>query len=115
MKRISPSLRQKKRYLVFEIVSNKKISSFEAVSSAIWQNSLAFLGELGMAKAGILILKERFNANLQKGIIKVNNKYVDHLKSALLMIERIGNEKVILKSVGVSGILNKADKKFMGC
>lgn len=113
MKRILPSLRQKKRYLVFEIVSNKKISSFEAISNAIWQNALTFLGELNVAKAGIWILKEKFDPKLQRGIIKVNNLYVAHLKSVLLMVNRISNQKVILRCVGVSGILNKANNKYM--
>ena len=113
MKRILPSLRQKKRYLVFEIVSNKKISNFEPFSKAIWQKALAFLGELGTSKAGILILKEKFNSNIQMGIIKVNNLYLAHLKSVLLMVEKIGNQKVILKSVGVSGVLRKAEQKYM--
>ena len=113
MKRILPSLRQKKRYLVFEIVSNKKITSFDAVSKAIWQESLAFLGELGLSKAGIRILNKRFDSKTQRGIIKVNNLYVPHLKSALLMVDKIGNQKAILKSVGVSGILKKAEQKYI--
>ena len=113
MKRILPSLRQKKRYLVFEIVSNRKISSFEAVSNAIWQKALALLGETNAAKAGVWILKEKFDPKLQRGIIKVNNLYVAHLKSVLLMVEKIGNQKAVLRSVGVSGILKKAENKYM--
>ncbi len=113
MKRILPSLRQKKRYLVFEIVSNKKISNFEPVSKAIWQKILAFLGELGASKAGIWILKEKFNPSMQRGIIKVNHLYLAHLKSVLLMVDKIGNQKAILKSVGVSGILKKAENKYL--
>ena len=113
MKRILPSLRQKKRYLVFEIVSNKKISSSEAVSKAVWQNALALLGEATMARAGIWMLKEKFNKNKQRGIIKVNHLYVAHLKSVLLMVEKISNQKAILRSVGVSGILRKAEQRYM--
>lgn len=113
MKRILPSLRQKKRYLAFEIVADRKITSFEAVSKAIWENSLALLGEIGVGRAGIWVLPEKFNSKIQRGIIKVNNQYVPHLKSALLMIETIGSQTAILKSVGVSGILNKAEQKYM--
>ena len=113
MKRILPSLRQKKRYLVFEIVADSKISDFEPVSKAIWAKALALLGELGTSKAGILILPEKFDATLQRGIIKVGHKHVDHMKTVLTMVESINNQKVILRCVGVSGILKKDTQKYM--
>lgn len=113
MKRILPTLRQKKRYIVFEIIADKKITDFKAVSKAIWDKSLKLLGELGVSKAGIWVLEEKFDPELQRGIIKVDNKYVPQAKSALLMVDKIGNQKVILKSVGVSGILKKACQKYL--
>ena len=72
-----------------------------------------FLGQIGLAKAGILILNDKFNKEKQKGIIRVNNKMVNHLKGSLCFIKEIDKEKVIIKSVGVSGILKKAQEKFI--
>ena len=66
-----------------------------------------------MSKAGILILKDKWNPEAQRGLIRVNNKNVDNLKAALTMADKINNENVIIKSVGVSGILNKAAKKYL--
>ena len=77
------------------------------------EKSLLLLGQLGIAKAGIRILPEKWNLELQKGIIKVNHKHVDELKSALTLIEKINNKKVIIKSIGVSGILNKAEQRYL--
>jgi len=109
IKPLSPSLRQKKRYLVFEVISEKQID-FNVVNNIILQNSSNFLGELGMAEAGIFLLQDKFDTEKKKGIIKVNHKYVHHLKSALALIN---DEDAIFRSVGVSGILNKAEKKFI--
>jgi len=46
-------------------------------------------------------------------LIKVSNKHVNNLKAALALITNIGREEVIVKSVGVSGILKKAEKKYL--
>ncbi len=106
-KPLSPSLRQKKRYLVFEVMSEKK-QDFNLVNKLILQQSSKLLGELGMAQAGLMILSDKFDG--KKGIIKVNHKYVHHLKSVLGLIT---NQNMLFRSIGVSGILNKAEKKFI--
>ena len=98
MKPLLPSLREKKRYLVFEIISKKDLD-FSKVSKAITDTTIKFLGGLTYAKAGISILKDKFKNN--KGIIKVTNPYVDHVKSSLCLVKSIDNEDVIIKSVRV--------------
>lgn len=69
-----------------------------------------FLGELGMAKAGIWLHSEVWNPEKQAGIIRVNHKYVNELKAGLTFIQQIQNKDVIVRSLGVSGIINKAEK-----
>ncbi len=113
LKPILPSLREKKRYLVFEIISKEKIIDINLVSNAIWHYCLQFLGQLGTAKAGLMVLNNKWNSELQRGIIKVSNKYVDALKAALTFANKIDNADVIFRSVGVSGILRKAENKYM--
>ena len=113
LKPVLPSLREKKRYLVFEVISKDKVKSFDAVSSAIWQSCMQFMGQLGAAKAGILPLENKWNSENQKGIMKVNNKYVDHARASLIFANKIDGKDVILRSVGVSGILKKAETRFM--
>jgi RNase P/RNase MRP subunit POP5 len=113
MKPMLPSLREKRRYLVFEVVSKNKLSSASAVSSAVQRKTAEFLGELEAAKAGVHTLHDKWDSKKRKGVIRLNRKYVNHLKAALCMISRIENRKVVVKSVGVSGMLNKAEKKFM--
>ena len=113
LKPILPSLREKKRYLVFEVISKKQIANASVVYGALHTSTIELLGSLGASKAGIMFLKDKYNQDLQRGMIKVNHKYVDHLRSALLMVEKIDNTDVIVKSVGVSGILNKAEQKYL--
>ncbi|MBI2657027.1 hypothetical protein HYX03_04770 [Candidatus Woesearchaeota archaeon] len=113
LKPVLPSLREKKRYLVFEVISKEKISSFRSVSNAIYSCSLQFLGQLGTAKAGIMVLDNKWDSKLQRGVIKVGHKHVDAVKAALVFADSIENQEVIFRSIGVSGILRKAERKFL--
>ncbi|MBW3003419.1 hypothetical protein KY328_03230 [Candidatus Woesearchaeota archaeon] len=109
MKPLKPSLKEKKRYLVFEIVSKTKFD-FADVVTAVRKEFSRFLGELGMAKAGIAFLPDKWKAN--RGIIRLNHDMVDHVKASLTMVKDINGVEVIVKSVGVSGILKKAESKW---
>jgi|SRR3989338_10765075 len=105
MKPLLPTLKEKKRYLAYEVIS--KPLKFNVVSKAVWDNILGYIGTKGTAKAGIWLLNDKYKNN--KGIIRVTNKYVDDLKASLALIKKINNEDVIVRSLGVSGILNKAE------
>ena len=107
IKTLSPTLREKKRYLVYEIISNKKFM-FNDVKNSIDAGNIKFLGELGLAKAGIIHLEEAYNNN--KGILRINNKYINEIKMSLSLIKSINNDKVIIKTLYLSGMLNKSKK-----
>ena len=113
LKTIMPCLKEKKRFVVFEIISKNSIKDFKQVYQTIWQNSNEFLGKFETARAGLWLLADKWNEKKQKGIIKINNKYVDKLKAVFALTDKISNQKIILRSVGVSGILKKAEQKFM--
>ena len=108
-----PTLRERKRYLAFEIVSEQPIEGFKQVSDSIWQKALEFLGELGCAEAGIMILKDKYNQERQRGLIRVNNKSLDKLRASLALIQKIDGRDVIVQSVGASGIMKKAMENYI--
>jgi ribonuclease P/MRP protein subunit POP5 len=114
IKPLLPSLREKKRYLVFEIISKNKIKQASEVFKAIIDSILSFAGQKGTAQAGIIILNDKYDKEKQKGIIRVNNKMTDVLKSALILIKEISGEPVAIKSIATSGILKKAEKHIKG-
>ncbi|MBT3417014.1 hypothetical protein HON86_02700 [Candidatus Woesearchaeota archaeon] len=105
MKPLLPSLREKKRYIVFDVKTddfdNKKIENM------IVETTLKFIGEFGMSKSGFMVLSDTWDG--KKGIIKVSSKYVDEIKMVLGLIK--GN--IIVNPIGVSGTLKRAKQKFM--
>ncbi len=94
MKRLLPSLREKKRYIVFEGGSLKNID--EALNK--------FLGILGMSKVNPVVMKDKIKD--KKGIIRINHAYKDEVIVALSLVKG-------LKIIGVSGILKKTEEKYM--
>ncbi len=113
IKPLLPSLREKKRYLAFEVISRYRFNDAVNVSKAISDAANDFLGDFGMAKAGILPLNDKWNENMQRGIMRVNNKHVDDLKASLIFVKNIEGKGAIVKSVGASGILRKAQQKYL--
>ena len=107
--KLLPSLRQKKRYIAFEIKSPAQFS-FSEVKEDIEQGLLLFFGQLGLARAAPLLLEEKYKNN--KCILKINHKYVDECRAALILIKKIKNKPVIIQSITVSGILKKASARM---
>ncbi len=67
-----------------------------------------FWGELGKAKAAPRFIEEKFNLETQRFTMKVGHKYVDELKTALILSKSIKNTPIIIRSITTSGILKKA-------
>lgn len=104
--KLKPSLKQKKRYVLFEIQA-AKLFSLQEVDEAIEASLLRFLGELGMAKASPMLVKEKWSDKKQRFVLKVNHNYVDELKSAIILNKKIKNTPVLIRSIVTSGTLKK--------
>jgi len=107
-----PTLREKKRYLVFEVISSKKFD-IDDIEKEVKQSLMALVGQLGCAKANIKVLKDKFDRERQRGIIRLNHNQFEELKASFTLIKSINNVDVIVKSVGMSGILKKCENKYM--
>lgn len=107
-KALLPSLREKKRYVVFGVHSEKTLS-FGEIKDAIFEAYKDLFGSIGLAKAGIDFVEYKDG----KGILKVSNKEVNNIKASFCNVRKINKQDIILRSLGVSGILNKARMKFM--
>ncbi|MBS3113331.1 hypothetical protein J4418_04585 [Candidatus Woesearchaeota archaeon] len=112
MKRLLPCLREKKRYLVFKVLSNTKMPIIDVLRE-IKNEIVSYFGQKGLADAGVQILKETYDIEKQSGIIRVGNKYVNQLKTALMLITMINEKPVLIKSITVSGIIDKAKKQMI--
>ncbi|MDD5651597.1 MAG: Rpp14/Pop5 family protein [Candidatus Nanoarchaeia archaeon] len=109
LKNLLPSLKEKKRYVAFEVISDTK-PNYVDTTKAIIENYKKYFGLIGMAKSDLIILDDWKN---QKGIIKINNKHTDELKMSLALLKNINNHNVIVRCLGISGIVNKARERYL--
>lgn len=107
-KPILPSLKEKRRYLVFEAIGQNLV--FSEIKEAILNEITALIGRLGMAKANVNFMEDWKN---NRGIIKVNNKYVDYVRASFVCLKKINKKEAIIRSIGVSGLLNKARSRYL--
>jgi len=113
LKPLMPALKEKKRYLAFEIISKSKIKAFSEVSKAIWASTLAYAGARGTARMGLIVFGDVYNAEKQRGLARVGHRSIDELKASLALINQIEQQPVVVRTLGVSGILAKATKKYV--
>ena len=106
-----PSFRERKRYVVFEIIS-KKESSAENFSRAFEKAASKLFGEFGKAKINSKVLIDKWNQKAQIGIMRVNRESVDYARAVFCAMDKIGRSAVIVRSLGVSGTLRKAERKY---
>ena len=105
-----PSMREKKRYVVFRVISEQR-ADYSIVRDALWNSMTHWIGEAGLARANIRIVRNLWNQSEQKGFIQVSPKYVDAVKVAMGLIHQIGDQRVIFQSIRVSGTIKSGRKK----
>ncbi|MBS3151541.1 hypothetical protein J4443_04135 [Candidatus Woesearchaeota archaeon] len=110
MKRLLSSLKEKKRYIAFEIDSEARFAK-EEIIKAVDASCRGFMGEYEYGKAGVMVVNDSVNEKMKNGVVRVNSKYVDLAKVSLMMIKEINDNKVIFKNVKTSGVLNKVKNK----
>ena len=103
-KTLLPTLREKKRYISSQIISEEPIN-YADLESAIWGTALDFLGEHGISKTSLWLIKNLYNPRKQIGVIKCNNKSVSQVIACLGLISRLGDTRIIFKILKVSGTI----------
>jgi len=106
-----PTLRAKKRYIIFRVhtESPEFRPDFLNIRGAVWNSLESWLGEAGLAKADVRIINNLWNPKTQTGFLSCSPKYVDQVKVALALVHQIGDERVIIQVLRVSGTI-KAGK-----
>lgn len=104
-KPLLPVLRERKRYLAFEVLAQKEIE-WHNIKKALIAGLKDYIGIDGLSNAGVLFVKN----NKNKGVLRTTHTYLNKVRASLVFITHINNNPVIVKSIGASGMLNKAVK-----
>lgn len=104
LKVLSPTLRQKKRFILAKVESNKQFD-FKELSENLIEELMLYLGAIELGKSGIWILRDKFNEKEQTLIIKTSTKNKDKLIGVLSLIQKINNISVKIKTIKTSATL----------
>jgi len=111
LKTLLPSLREKKRYISFQIISEKgEEFTYSDLESAVWNTTLDFLGEYGVSRTSVWLLKDCWNQKTQKGILRCNHKSVQEVIASLGLIDRLGDNRITFKVLKISGTIKSIKK-----
>lgn len=104
LKILLPTLREKERYVAFQIISEEAVvySDFEA---AVWNTMIDFFGELGTSQMSMWLIKNLYDGEKQLGVIRCNHESVPAVLTTLGLVERLGDARVIVKVLKVSGTI----------
>ncbi|MDK2868899.1 MAG: ribonuclease protein subunit [Pyrococcus sp.] len=109
-KTLPPTLRDKKRYIAFKVISETQFNKDE-VKDVIWKACLRTLGELGTAKAKPWLIK--FDETTQMGIVRCDRNHVYDVIFSLTLVSDINGNEAIIKVLGVSGTIKRLKRKFL--
>ncbi|MBD3261667.1 MAG: ribonuclease P [Candidatus Altiarchaeales archaeon] len=104
-KLLPKTLRERNRYIAFEVVSNQRPSRRDLVSS-LWYYHLRLWGEYGASRSSLWLMD--WDKEKARGIIKVNHKSVDDVRATLALTSKIDRDDALIHVLKVSGTLKKA-------
>ncbi len=102
-KALLPSLREKKRYVAYRIICEGSYS-FKDFKTAFLDDFKNMFGMYGLSRAGLEFIDLKDGV----GIIRVSSKGLDNLRAVFCIIRKVNKHDVVLRSLGVSGMLKKA-------
>lgn len=106
-----PSLKGKKRYITFKIHTDFP-AFYNEMKGAILNSILKWMGESSYSNANIRIIKNLWDEKNQVGWIECSNDYIDDVKMSLALIHQIGDGRVIIQTIRVSGTIKSGKEKI---
>ncbi|AXV36920.1 MAG: ribonuclease P [Methanobacteriaceae archaeon] len=118
LKILPSSLRDKKRYIAFEAISESYLNRDDIIS-VIWENSLNLYGECGTSNFDLWVMKvwnkkEKHLKNYYiKGVIQCKREEVDRVRAVIAIVTKYRGKRVVFHTLGISGTVKSATEKFI--
>lgn len=107
MKRSLPSMRTRKRYMVFEAVQDMQDtqSGLAAAKASITNAARKLIGEAGLAKSNLAFFPDW---SRRRGIACISRESVGDIRAGLCFTS---NPKI--RTIGISGTVKKARERYL--
>ena len=105
--RLLPSLREKKRYLAFEMLSEGTVSRRDFIDE-LNRSASSLLGDAGSSECGIKML----SFDRTGGIIRCAHTKTGRTRAVLATVNRVRGMRVAVHVIGSSGTVKGAERFF---
>jgi ribonuclease P/MRP protein subunit POP5 len=123
LKILPPSIRDKKRYIAFEVISQGSLGR-EDIISLLLDGSMYLYGACGTGRFDLWVLKlwrcetiensqEGINEHIMKGILRCRRGEVDYVRAVIPTINNFRGKPVVFHTLGISGTIKSAIKNFI--
>jgi len=116
LKILPTHLRDMKRYLAFQAISEIPLQR-EDVISLIMESSGNLYGACGTSQLGLWVVKvwdyTTPGANTVKGIIRCKREEVDKARAVIPTITKYKGKRVVFQTLGISGTIKAATTNFI--
>lgn len=106
MKGLPPALRKKKRYIAFEIFSEKDVED-KRLFEAVRETMMSLFGELKFLGLEL----KHFDG--RKGILMCYRESLKDVKFGLNLVNEVDGVRIAVRILGVSGTIKSCVRKFL--
>ena len=103
-KPLLPVLKEKKRYYAYRIHAENEPPA--RAGPLLIKELQRLLGVIEAARAGLLHIT--YDEHKKTGVLKTSNEQASKVRQALLLVQQLGKETVMVQPILASGILRKA-------
>lgn len=111
-KTLPSSYREKKRYLIFEILAEEEVG-FEELIKAIYNSAISLTGVLRFAKTNFKFINDLYDRNKHTFVIRCLPTDVEVMRLAMALISEIDGKTICIRSLGISGTIKSASSKYL--
>jgi len=107
IKAVKSSRKLRKRYMIFEVISDKDIDK-NLLEDSIRNSFSSMFGKVHLARASLTI--PYYDSKLRIGVLKFTHVYKYKVLTTLGIVRSVGNAKVLLVPIRTTGTFKKALK-----
>ena len=115
LKILPPTLREKKRYIGFDLYSQNKIKK-EEIITILWNSIINTYGEIESSKINLWIINLKYIENSPrfhyKGIVKCKRGYEKEVITAFNTIYKYKKNRLVIHTCGTSGTIKSLNTKY---
>jgi ribonuclease P/MRP protein subunit POP5 len=109
MKILPSSLREKKRYIAFEVISENGPVDRKMLLDELFFATQTLVGDLGSSEIGYRLM----DFDGRRGIIKVNLNAVETARASMATVYSIKGSRAVIRVIGVAGTIRAAIEKYI--